>query len=309
MSLRAGTLHRIPVLITFAALGLAACASPSADPTSTPPTSTPPTATPRISPSASEQIATSAPTETMPDDHSLLEGHYTVEVLAAHPHDPEAYTQGLELHEGLLLESTGRFGESSRRWVIPETGEILDIASLGEEVFGEEVFGEGITMVGDQIFQLTWTNGQVLIADGETLDHRSQIGYEGEGWGICHDGAALIMSNGSAELTIRDPDTFAVRSTVTVTDRGTPVPRLNELECRAGQVLANIYGSDEIVVIDPQTGVVAATIDASDLRPPDLPIDNLNFALNGIAHDPEADTLYLAGKLWPVLYEVRLVAG
>ena len=133
--------------------------------------------------------------------------------------------------------------------------------------------------------------------------------YEGEGWGICHDGASLIMSNGSADLTVRDPQTFAVQSTVEVTQDGVPVDRLNELECRAGQVLANIYGSDKIVVIDPQTGAVAATIDAHSLRPPDLPIDDLNFALNGIAHDPTADTLYLTGKLWPVLYEVRLVAN
>ncbi len=236
-------------------------------------------------------------------DSPVLVGDYRVEIVATYPHDPEAYTQGLELHDGLLLESTGRFGESSRRWVRPETGEIIETEPLDDDVFGE-----GITVVDERIFQLTWTNNLVIIADATTLDDQSEMTYEGEGWGICHDGESLIMSNGSADLIFRDPVTFALRSTVEVADDGVPVDRLNELECRADQVLANIYGSDEIVVIEPQTGAVVATIDAHRLRPPDLPIDDLDFALNGIAHDPETGTLYLTGKLWPVLFEVRLIA-
>ncbi|MDA3039742.1 MAG: glutaminyl-peptide cyclotransferase [Actinomycetota bacterium] len=294
-----GARHGIAVGIAVAALG--ACTSPSADSTGPAPASPAPTAT---SATASERVATSGSETTELDEATVLGGRYTVEVVAIHPHDPDAYTQGLELHDGLLLESTGRFGESSRRWVVPETGEIVGIEPLDDELFGE-----GITMVDDQIFQLTWTNGRVLLADGATLEQRSEIGHEGEGWGICHDGTALIMSNGSADLTIRDPETFVVRSTIPVTNQGASVPRLNELECRAGQVLANVYGSDEIVVIDPKTGLVVATIDAGDLRPSDLPIDDLDFALNGIAHDRNTGTLYLTGKLWPVLYEVRLVAG
>lgn len=295
MSNDARALCRVPVRIAVAALSLAACSWSTADPGERPAASLPASSQNSSSPTAASSLA--------PGGSSALVGDYAVKIVATYPHDPEAYTQGLELHDGLLLESTGRFGRSSRRWVLPESGEIVDAEPLDDEEFGE-----GITMVDERIFQLTWTNNRAIIADGATLDDQSQVTYEGEGWGICHDGASLIMSNGSAELTVRDPETFAVRSTVLVMDNGVPVDRLNELECRAGQVLANIYGSDEIVVIDPQTGAVAATIDARSLRPLDLAIDDLDFALNGIAHDPGADTLYLTGKLWPVLYEVRLVA-
>ena len=231
-----------------------------------------------------------------------LVGSYLVEVVSEYPHDPSAYTQGLELHDGLLLESTGRYGESDRRLVQPETGEILE-----SEPLADDQFGEGLTVVGDRVIQLTWTNGIAIVSDEDSLDTTTTFSYSGEGWGLCFDGRHLVMSDGSATLTIRDPDSFDIVRTVAVADNGVPVPLLNELECRAGQVLANVYGSDTVVVVSPSTGAIDARIDLGSLRPSDLPIDDLDYALNGIAFDARSDRFFVTGKSWPVLYEVSLV--
>lgn len=235
-------------------------------------------------------------------DPDRLTGRYTVEIVATFPHDPTAYTQGLEWHEGTLIESTGGYGQSSRR--------IIDITSgtvLHRENLDPGHFGEGLTVVDDEVWQLTWREGVLLRADVENLSLRQTAEYTGEGWGLCFDGDRLIRSDGSSRLTFHDRHDFTPLDSVVVTAEGREVNRLNELECHAGQVLANLYGQDLIVVIDPATGIIEATIDAAALRPPDAPADDLDYVLNGIARNPDTGHYYLTGKYWPVLHEVIIV--
>jgi glutamine cyclotransferase len=225
-----------------------------------------------------------------------------VEVLAVHPHDPDAFTQGLELHDGLLYESTGRYGQSDLRVVDPTTGHVQHQVRLPVTFFGE-----GLTLVDDRIWQLTWREGVAIEWDRERLVERSRVNYSGEGWGICYDQPRdrLVMSDGSATLTFRDPDTFAATGSVTVTRSGTAQHMLNELECVGDHVYANVWQTDEIVRIDLATGRVDAVVDASGL----LPAHQRRTAdvLNGIAAVPGTDTFLITGKLWPSLFEVRFV--
>ncbi len=269
--------------------------------------------------SGADQTEEPAPADPTPDGtdeaieddvppEALLEpltGNYSVEIITTLPHDSTAYTQGLELDGARLLETTGLYGLSQRRWIDTSTGEVTASVDLPEELFGE-----GATIVDGTILQLTWQAEILLVADGDSLVETGRGAYSGEGWGLCFDGALVVMSNGSSTLTFRDPDTFDVVRSVTVTDaNGVPVEQLNELECVGDQVLANVWGLDSIAVIDPVSGALAAVIDASSLRPANAPADDLDYALNGIAHVAESDTYYLTGKWWDVLYEVRLVPG
>jgi glutamine cyclotransferase len=242
-----------------------------------------------------------------PDDSSQAEipelsGDLAVEVLETYPHDPAAFTQGLELHDGVLYEGTGRYGESQMRRVETETGEVISQVSLADSVFGE-----GITIVDDEIWQLTWKAGFAIRRDRETLTEREHVLYDGEGWGLCYDqgGDRLVMSDGSAQLTFRDPETFDPTGTVDVTMDGAPLPRINELECVDGQVWANVWQTDQIVRIDPATGEVVAVVDASGL----LTEEEAATAdvLNGIAAVPDSDTFLITGKLWPTAFLVRFV--
>ncbi len=224
----------------------------------------------------------------------------TVEVLSIRPHDPAAYTQGLLLHEEILYESTGRYRESSLRRVDPHTGQVLQRVNLPPDIFGE-----GLARHGNRLVQLTYRKQIALVYEIEAFGTLGQFSYQGQGWGLCHDGEYFIMSNGSATLTIRDPATFGVVDQIYVTRDGSPVMNLNELECVGNEVYANIYRSDRIVRIAKDTGKVLADIDASGL---------LSFTerlsadvLNGIAYDPENETFLIAGKLWPKLFEVRFV--
>ncbi len=230
-----------------------------------------------------------------------LRGSLVATIIDTHPHDSDAFTQGLEILDGRFIESTGLYGESDRRIVDIETGAIALI-----EPIDPDLFGEGLTRVGDELIQLTWKAGIAIRSDASTLQEISRDSYEGEGWGLCFDGESLAMSDGSSRLTFRDPETFDVTRTIEVHLDGAPVELLNELECVNGQVLANIWLSDLIVVIDPTTGEVVASLDGSSLRPADLPVENSSFALNGIAHDPDTGHFFLTGKLWPVIYEVEL---
>lgn len=234
---------------------------------------------------------------------SPLPGHaqrLTVEVLATYPHDPTAFTQGLELYDGLLYEGTGMIGRSELRTVRYETGEVTARVSLPEHVFGE-----GITIVGDHIWQLTWQDGIAYHRDRASLAELRQVRYEGEGWGVCYDGTRLVMSDGSAELTFRDPQSFAATGTVSVTLDGEPLTMLNELECVDDRVWANVWQTDQIVRIDPTTGVVEALVDASGLLSEQ---DRIGAdVLNGIAAIDGSDTFLITGKWWPKLFEVRFV--
>jgi glutaminyl-peptide cyclotransferase len=226
----------------------------------------------------------------------------TARVVAVHPHDPAAYTQGLLWHEGTVFESTGLYGSSSlRRWELA-TGRILARVDLPGDLFGE-----GLARVGDRLVQLTWREGRALVWDLRTLGRVSELAYLGEGWGLCFDGRRLAMSDGSAELIFRAPDTLAETGRVTVTLEGAPLAELNELECVGGEIYANVYGADRIVRIDPESGRVEALIDASRL----LAGEERARAevLNGIAFRPETRTFLLTGKLWPKLFEVELDPG
>lgn len=221
-------------------------------------------------------------------------------VVASYPHDRTAFTQGLIWRDGLLYESTGLVGRSSLRKVDLTTGAVSRLVDVPAPYFAE-----GLADVGNRLFQLTWQHGRVFVYDKSTLNRVGEHGYDGEGWGLCHDGRALIMSNGSDALTVRSPGTFAVTRTVKVTEAGRPMGRLNELECVDGDVYANVWTTDTIVRIGMKTGQVSATIDASGLL---TPAERLGTdVLNGIAYDPADKTFLITGKLWPKLFRVRFV--
>ena len=221
-------------------------------------------------------------------------------VLETYPHDAGAFTQGLLLSGGRFYESTGLYGQSTLREVVPETGEVLREVELPPEYFAE-----GLALVGNRLIQITWKEGEALVYDLDTFEQTGTLPYEGEGWGLCFDGEALVMSDGSSTLTRRDPETFAVLGTTEVKSGGQPVTMLNELECVDGFVYANIWQTDTIVKI-AGSGQVAQEINASNLLS-DAERAQLgpDAVLNGIAYDPEAKTFYLTGKLWPKVLGVR----
>lgn len=227
--------------------------------------------------------------------------HLRVQVEEVLPHDPSAFTQGLELDGGTLYEGTGLFGRSTLRAGPP--GEPPEtVAELPAPLFGE-----GITVVDDRLWQITWRNGLAIERDRETLAERRRVSYEGEGWGLCHqpEEDRLVMSDGSAQLTFRDPDTFAELGSVTVAAQGQQYDQLNELECVDGDVYANVWHSDRILRIDPRDGAVTAEIDASELLTP-AERENADV-LNGIAAVAGSEQLLLTGKLWPKMFRVTLV--
>lgn len=219
-------------------------------------------------------------------------------LLDERPHDPRAYTQGLVAHGGVLLESTGLYGESSVRRVDPETGRVLKRVALPDRYYGE-----GLTVHGGRAIQLTWLEGRVLLRAPGTLAATGARAYAWEGWGLTTDGDALIASDGSDVLRFLDPVTFAVRRSVAVRDGTIAVPRLNELEYRDGVVWANVYQSDRIALIDPATGRVRAWLDMARLR---SRLDGRGEVLNGIARDPVTGHMAVTGKFWPRLFAIRL---
>lgn len=230
---------------------------------------------------------------------------WTVEILERRPHDPDAFTQGLEIADGALYESTGLYGRSSLRRVDPATG-----AVTAETAVADDLFAEGLTVVDDRIVQLTWKAGRALVYDRVTLDLVGEFAYEGEGWGLCRSGGELMMSDGSDRLARRDPESFELIGTVAVASAGVAVDRLNELECLDGLVIANVWQTPELLVIDiaDGRGRVAAVIDGQPL------IDDVVTAadpgtidvLNGVAALGDG-TFLMTGKLWPLMYRVRVV--
>lgn len=225
-----------------------------------------------------------------------------VKVLGSVPHDTRAYTQGLVWSDGALYESAGQYGESSLRQVDPKTGQVLRSVAVPPSYFAE-----GLARAGDRLVQLTWQEGVALLYDLATFERRGELPYSGEGWGLCHDGRRLIMSDGSDALTFRDPATLATLGRVNVTLHGVPVTQLNELECVDGAVYANVYTTEEIVRIDPETGRVTARIDASRLL---TPTERMRTdVLNGIAYKPETKTFLITGKNWPKMFEVVFEPG
>lgn len=227
--------------------------------------------------------------------------HMTYEVVNTYPHDPTAFTQGLIYHAGYLYESTGLYGESSLRKVELETGEVLQRVELPANTFGE-----GLALWEDRLFQLTWQEGIGFIYALTDFAFLGQFTYPTEGWGLTHDGHQLIMSDGSHRLYFLNPETLQIVGDVEVYNQGQPVERLNELEYINGEVFANVWLTDKIVRIDPASGEAVGWIDLQGILPEDL-ITPSTDVLNGIAYDPEENRLFVTGKNWPLLFEIRLV--
>jgi glutamine cyclotransferase len=225
---------------------------------------------------------------------------YGYEIIATYPHDPEAFTQGLVFDDGVLYESTGLNGRSSLRRVNLQTGEVLQRRDIAPQYFAE-----GLALFNDQLIQLTWQSNKGFVYDKTTFTPLREWSYPTEGWGLTHDGAQLIMSDGSATLRFLNPDTFAVEREMTVTDAGQPVARLNELEYVNGEIFANVWQTDQVARVDLQTGRVNGWIDLSGLLSPAE--RQGTDVLNGIAYDPAGDRLFVTGKLWPKLFEIKLV--
>lgn len=223
-----------------------------------------------------------------------------VDIVASYPHDPNAFTQGLLVHGGVLYEGTGQYGASTIREVDLETGRVERRAALPRRYFGE-----GIAILNDKLYQLTWQSGAGFVYDVASFEQVGMFGYDGEGWGLTHDGEHLIMSDGSAAIRFLDPETFEVVRTIRVRDQGRPVVRLNELEYIDGEIWANIWYDDRIVRIAPDSGDVVGWIDATAVFPSTL--RRRDDVLNGIAYDADSGRIFITGKNWPRLYEIDVV--
>ena len=225
---------------------------------------------------------------------------YGYEIVNIWPHDSNAFTQGLILLDGKLLESTGQEGFSSLRRVELESGKVLKKVDVPVPFFAE-----GITVLNGKVYQLTWQHGVGFIYDAQTFDLLGEFNFQGEGWGLTTDGQSLILSDGSDRLRFIDPTSFRVTKTIAVKDGSLPVRELNELEYVQGEVYANVWHDNRIATIDPQSGRVTAWIDLSGLMPKgELP--NPEAVLNGIAYDQANDKLIVTGKLWPRVFEIKV---
>ncbi len=223
-----------------------------------------------------------------------------VEIVHTYPHDRQAYTQGLLWEKGWIYESTGRNGQSGIRVYRP--GEDPDAVRT---VLPREFFGEGLAKIGPRLYMLTWRAEKAFVFESGTFKQTGEFSYSGEGWGLCHDGRWLIMSDGSDTLTYRDPMNFKAWKKLEVRMGDEPVTSLNELEFAGGYIYANVWQRDYLVKIDPDSGEVVGVIETSQLPYQSrIPGDDV---LNGIAYIPERDTFLLTGKLWPEIYEVRIV--
>lgn len=223
---------------------------------------------------------------------------YTYQVVHTYPHDPGAFTEGLFFDDGFLYESTGLEGHSNIRKVKLETGEVVEKRDLVSTYFGE-----GIIRWKDRLIQLTYKTEIGFVYDFNTFELKTNFEYKGEGWALTTDGKRIIMDDGTPEIRFWDPETLKEIGRIFVTDQGKPVQNLNELEWIKGEIWANIWQTDKIARIDPVTGKVTGWIDLTGLQPPTPEID----VLNGIAYDAKNDRIFVTGKKWPKLYEIRLV--
>jgi glutamine cyclotransferase len=226
---------------------------------------------------------------------------YTYQVVNTFPHDPEAFTQGLVFENGIMYEGTGLYGNSSIRKVDLETGKVLQIYNLPMQYYGE-----GITVYKDTLIQLTLESNKGFVYDKTSLDLLREFSYSTQGWGITHNGDRIIMSDGTSTLNFLNPETFNKIGQIEVHDVNGPLEMINELEYINGKIYANIWKTDNIAIIDPQNGHVTGWINLSgllDTRDYGEPAD----VLNGIAYDAKADRLFVTGKLWPLLFEIKPV--
>ena len=225
---------------------------------------------------------------------------YSYDVINAWPHDRNAFTQGLVFLDGALLESTGLNGQSTLRKVDLKTGAVLKQVKVPARYFAE-----GLAVLGGKIFQLTWQNGKGFVYDLESFHLEKEFTYQGEGWGLTTDGQWLILSDGTPRIRFLDPVTFEVKRVISAFDQSRPIKWLNELEYIKGELYSNIWRTDYVVRIDPATGRVLGMINFAGLLAPKDYDDNTDV-LNGIAYDATGDRLFVTGKRWPKLFEVRL---
>jgi glutaminyl-peptide cyclotransferase len=227
---------------------------------------------------------------------------YSYRIEKVFPHDPSAFTQGLLYSDGYLYESTGNFGTSTIRQVRIEDGAVVRSVALPNDIFGE-----GLADWGDELISITWRHGVGYRWDRASFRRTAQFNYPGEGWGLTDDGERLIMSDGTPELRFLDPATFRELGRVTVTLNGQPLRNLNELEYVKGEVFANIWLTDYIARIDPATGEVKGLIDLTGIAN-SIERRTSNDVLNGIAYDEAGDRLFVTGKNWPSLFQIRIEA-
>jgi glutamine cyclotransferase len=225
----------------------------------------------------------------------------TFQVVNVYPHDPSAYTQGLLYRDGFLFESTGLNGQSTLRKVKLETGEVVQRHRLEPSYFGE-----GLAAWKQQLVQLTWHSNIAFVYDRVTFAPRQTFSYPGEGWGLTEDGTQFVLSDGTDQLRFLDPKTFREIRRVRVKDGATPVRDLNELEFVRGEIYANVWHTDRIARISPKTGQVTGWIDLRGLMSTGYRLDP-EAVLNGIAYDASTNRLFVTGKLWPRLFEIRVV--
>jgi len=226
---------------------------------------------------------------------------YTFEVVRHLPHDSTAFTQGFTFYNGFFYEGTGRQGQSSLRQVEPDSGRVVRNVDLAPDLFGE-----GVTVLGNEVIQLTWTSHIGFVYNLSDLHLLRTFKYSGEGWGLTTDGRDLFMSDGSAEIRVLDASTFAEKKRIKVSDGGKAVEQLNELEFVEGEIYANVWHSDRIARISPETGRVVGWIDLTGLLGPFYQRE-AEAVLNGIAYDSRGKRLFVTGKLWPKVFEIRTI--
>ena len=226
---------------------------------------------------------------------------YTYEVVVEYPHSRTSYTQGLQFVDGELWEGTGEYGHSRILRTELSSGKILQ-----SQANPKDEFGEGITVLGDKIYQLTWINGKMHIYDRKTLKHLATHTYKGEGWGLTSDGTKLYMSDGTRAIRVIDPVTLKEERRFGVTLRGESISYLNELEWIEGKIWANVYTSNYIVIINPESGAVEGVIDLSGILPASEQ-DSKTDVLNGIAYDSVTKRIFVTGKNWSKLFEIKLI--
>jgi glutaminyl-peptide cyclotransferase len=249
-------------------------------------------ALPAAAPAAQQQAEPATPAAEIP--------FYTYEIVNSWPHDPKAFTQGLVFHDKYLYESTGHHGMSTLRKVELKSGKVKKKIDVPDEYFAE-----GMTIFQDRIYQLTWQSHKGFIYDLKDFERQGEFSYWSEGWGLTHDDKHLIMSDGTNQLRVIDPSNFSLVRTISVFNLGRPLLNINELEYIKGEIYANLWHSEKIVRIDPATGNILGWIDLAGLRPADVDDDTDNV-LNGIAYDDKEDRLFVTGKRWTKLFEIRL---
>ena len=226
---------------------------------------------------------------------------YTYQVVAEYPHSRSSYTQGLQFIDGELWEGTGEYGRSKLLRTDLATGKALQ-----SQANSKDEFGEGITVLGDKIYQLTWLNGLLHIYDRKSLKCIATHTYKGEGWGLTSDGTKLYMSDGTSNIRVLDPESCKVERYIGVTLRGESISYLNELEWIEGKIWANVYTTNHIVIINPTNGVVEGVVDLTDILPK-REQDNKTDVLNGIAYDGATKRIFVTGKNWSKLFEIKLI--